>query len=107
MAPLAARDPGAPRARVPVQQSYALVLNTARPPFDDVRVRRAVDLAIDRARIVESALSGYGIPAAGPVLPDNPSPCPPPCATTPPRLTRCSTPRVGGAGGMACGVAGA
>jgi peptide/nickel transport system substrate-binding protein len=49
-----------------------LVLNTHRPPFDDVRARRAIDLALDRDRIVSAALAGYGTPATGPVPPGNP-----------------------------------
>jgi ABC-type transport system substrate-binding protein len=40
-------------------------LNTAKPPFDDVRMRKAVNLAIDRKAIVEKILNGYGkVPAS-------------------------------------------
>jgi peptide/nickel transport system substrate-binding protein len=52
--------------------SSALFFNSTRPPFDDYRVRRAVALSIDRARIVEVALAGFGTPWSGPVPPDNP-----------------------------------
>jgi peptide/nickel transport system substrate-binding protein len=72
MASLAKRDPAIEVIDYPVLFTNALVLNTHRPPFDDLRVRRAVDLAIDRGRIIDAALAGYATPAAGPVPPENP-----------------------------------
>lgn len=51
----------------PILFSTALVFNIHRPPFDDRRVRRAIDLSVDRDRIVRAALAGYGRPAGGPV----------------------------------------
>jgi peptide/nickel transport system substrate-binding protein len=72
MAALARRDPSLRVIDYPVLFSVGLVLNVHRPPFDDVRVRRAVDLAIDRGRIVRAALAGFATPAAGPVPPGNP-----------------------------------
>ena len=72
MASLVRRDPSLRVIEYPVLFSVGLVFNTHRPPFDDPRVRHAVDLAIDRTRILSAALAGYGTPAAGPVPPDNP-----------------------------------
>ena len=72
MAALVRRDPSLRVLDYPVLFSVGLFFNTHRPPFDDVRVRRAVDLAINRDRIVRAALAGYGTPASGPVSPDNP-----------------------------------
>jgi peptide/nickel transport system substrate-binding protein len=72
MASLVRRDPALRVIEYPVLFSVGLVFNTHRPPFDDVRVRRAVDLSVDRERIVRAALAGYGTPATGPVPPDNP-----------------------------------
>ncbi|MFL5616512.1 MAG: peptide ABC transporter substrate-binding protein [Gemmatimonadaceae bacterium] len=72
MASLVRRDPALRVIVYPVLFSVGLVLNAHRPPFDDVRVRRAVDLSLDRDRIVRAALAGYGTPASGPVPPDNP-----------------------------------
>ena len=39
-----------------------LAMNNLRKPFDDVRVRRAVQMAIDRSTLVEGAMFGYGTP---------------------------------------------
>lgn len=39
-----------------------LVLDPRKPPFDDLRVRQAVDLAIDRTALVDRALLGHGTP---------------------------------------------
>lgn len=72
MADLARRDPMIEVVDYPVLFSTALVFNTHRPPFDDARVRRGVDLAIDRRRLVAAALAGFGTPASGPVPPENP-----------------------------------
>lgn len=72
MAALAQRDPMIDVLDYPVLFSNGLVLNVHRPPFDDVRVRRALDLSIDRRRIVEAALAGFGTPASGAVPPENP-----------------------------------
>lgn len=72
MAALAERDPTIDVLDYPVLFTNALVLNVHRSPFDDPRVRRAFDLAIDRPRIVDAALAGYASTASGPVPPENP-----------------------------------
>jgi peptide/nickel transport system substrate-binding protein len=72
MAFLVRRDAALHVLDYPVLFSVGLVFNTHRPPFNDVRVRQGVNLAINRDRIVGAALAGYGTPASGPVPPDNP-----------------------------------
>ena len=52
---------------------YGLVFNTRRPPFDDLRARRAAALAIDRQEIVDGYLFGFAAAADGPVPPGLPS----------------------------------
>ncbi|MCL6449285.1 MAG: ABC transporter substrate-binding protein [Armatimonadetes bacterium] len=47
----------------PVTTTHYLLFNNKKPPFNDVHLRRAVSLAIDRAQIVKEVLNGYGEPA--------------------------------------------
>lgn len=53
----------------PLLFTYAVVLNTRRPPFDRFLVRRAMTLPVDRDAIVNGVLFGYGTPAGGPLPP--------------------------------------
>lgn len=72
MAELTASDPQLMVVTYPVAFSNALVFNTQRPPFDDARVRRAIDASINRQRIIDVALAGYGSVAWSPVPPGHP-----------------------------------
>lgn len=60
-----------------VVQSYATACNTyllfngTKEPFNDVRVRQALSLAIDRDAFVNDLLYGYGVPATGVILAAN------------------------------------
>ena len=70
------RDPAEPLHRdliegVSMCTSY-ITFDVTRPPFDDIHVRQAFSLAVDRSRYVDAALLGAGIPAKGlypPALP--------------------------------------
>jgi peptide/nickel transport system substrate-binding protein len=46
-----------------------LAFNTQHPPFDDVRVRRAANYAINKEPIIKLGYSGRAIPADGPLPP--------------------------------------
>jgi peptide/nickel transport system substrate-binding protein len=50
-----------------------LAINTARPPFDDIRVREAISLAIDRQAIIDGAMFGYGTPIGSHFAPHHPA----------------------------------
>ena len=44
---------------------FGLTLAQDRPPFNDVRVRRAISMAIDRQKQVDTIFEGHGIPGWG------------------------------------------
>jgi peptide/nickel transport system substrate-binding protein len=44
---------------------FGLALSQDKPPFNDLRVRRAISMAIDRQRQVDTVYEGHGIPGWG------------------------------------------
>lgn len=50
-----------------------LSTNNKQPPFDDVRVRKALAHAIDRQAIIDGAMFGYGTPIGTHFAPHNPA----------------------------------
>ncbi len=65
-----------PRFKVVVgttEGEVILALNNARKPFDDVRVRRAVNHALDRKSLIDGAMFGYGTPIGSHFPPHHPA----------------------------------
>ncbi|WP_167132341.1 ABC transporter substrate-binding protein [Paramicrobacterium chengjingii] len=50
---------------------YTLAFNNARKPLDDVRVRQALQLAVDHAAVID-AIGGAGVEMGGPIPPLDP-----------------------------------
>ena len=53
----------------PSNMVQLMALNNAHPPLDDVRVRRALNYALDISEIIEIAFFGQGEPSGSPVIP--------------------------------------
>lgn len=66
------RNPELELFAFPSRTFHYIGWNNRRPPFDDVAVRRAMTLAIDRQEIIDALLAGYGTPAVGPIPPWSP-----------------------------------
>jgi oligopeptide transport system substrate-binding protein len=65
------REQGDPRLRLePAISTYFYFFNTTRPPLDNVLVRRALSLAIDRQTIVDKVTLGGQKPAGSMVPPE-------------------------------------
>lgn len=67
----AALDAGVRVQRRVEGTTYYFFMNTRRPPFDDIRVRRAVNLAIDRQALAR-AFDGAAVPTAQVLPPGTP-----------------------------------
>jgi peptide/nickel transport system substrate-binding protein len=61
--------PGAVMVRRPGMNVAYLAMNTLRPPFDNVLVRRAVNHAINKTRLIRFVYQSSAAPAATPVPP--------------------------------------
>lgn len=67
--PLVGMHPQLREQRVSGNNVAYLAMNNSRPPFDDPRVRRAFNYAIDRQLVVKLAYQGLAVAARGPLPP--------------------------------------
>jgi ABC-type transport system substrate-binding protein len=51
--------------------AYVVLFNMRRPQWKDPRIRQALNMAIDRDKLVTNVFQGHGTPAPGPVWPDH------------------------------------
>jgi peptide/nickel transport system substrate-binding protein len=66
------RNPRLAVVSYPLLFTYGIVFNTRAAPFNDLRVRRAIELALDRQGIVDGYIFGFGTVATGSVPPGIP-----------------------------------
>jgi oligopeptide transport system substrate-binding protein len=68
--PLYREMPDSPYVQAPYLGTYYYLLNTQRPPVDDVRVRKALAMSVDRDKLVRSVLQNTAVPAYSITPPD-------------------------------------
>ena len=59
-----------PYVQAPYLGTYYFLINTKRPPVDDVRVRQALSMAVDRDKLNRTVLQGSNVPAYSITPPD-------------------------------------
>lgn len=59
-----------PYVQAPYLGTYFFLLNTTRPPLDDVRVRKALSMAVDRDKLNKTVLKGANVSAYSITPPD-------------------------------------
>ena len=57
--------PGVKMIDTPFNEFWYLSFNTHHPPLDDVRVRRAIAMSVDRDYVIRTIAQGHGTPANG------------------------------------------
>jgi peptide/nickel transport system substrate-binding protein len=70
--PMIAGAAGIKIVRTPEDSVQWLIMNTTAPPLDDVAVRQAIALTIDRDQLVTNIFRGYASPALGLIPPWTP-----------------------------------
>jgi peptide/nickel transport system substrate-binding protein len=71
-APALEKDPRFKVLRGNTTTDVILAMNHSRKPFDDLKVRQAITLAIDRRAVIQGAVAGYGTPIGSHMDPTNP-----------------------------------
>ena len=71
MIPVLATDAGVRVVSGPSTRPAWMEMNVNQPPFDDVRMRLAMNYAVDAETILDTVLGGLGVVIAGPLSPYN------------------------------------
>jgi peptide/nickel transport system substrate-binding protein len=66
---IAQEEPGLVTKSLPHLGQQLIILNTTSPALTDARVRKALELAINKQNIVDSLYGGEALPLYGPILP--------------------------------------
>ena len=91
--PLYRDMPDTPYVQAPYLGTYYYLINTKRPPVDDVRVRQALALSVDREKLVRTVLQETAVPAYSITPPDTLGYFPPNSLTTTPSVPASYWPR--------------
>ncbi|WP_054534694.1 peptide ABC transporter substrate-binding protein [Herpetosiphon geysericola] len=59
------------RVRAPLADYVVLTINLRRPPLDDLRVRQAIDYAVDPNSLIADVLQNRALPLTSPILPSS------------------------------------